>query len=100
MILITIGKKNNINMKSMGVSGVDDNAIKLMIVVELPTSEDAFNRYMQSIYEEKQAMIKAVNNAIIEADVTYNDGTEKVEYYKIKTGKYAITTMDIYKQVE
>lgn len=64
-------------MKSMGVSGVDDNAIKLMIVVELPTSEDAFNRYMQSIYEEKQAMIKAVNNAIIEADVTYNDGTEK-----------------------
>ena len=45
-------------------------------------------------------MIKAVNNAIIEADVTYNDGTEKVEYYKIKTGKYAITTMDIYKQVE
>ena len=93
-------KKNNINMKSMGVSGVDDNAIKLMIVVELPTSEDAFNRYMQSIYEEKQAMIKAVNNAIIEADVTYNDGTEKVEYYKIKTGKYAITTMDIYKQVE
>ena len=36
----------------------------------------------------------------LSVSVKYNDGTEKVEYYKIKTGKYAITTMDIYKQVE
>ena len=71
-----------------------------MIVVELPTSEDAFNRYMQSIYEEKQAMIKAVNNALIEADVIYDDGTEKVEYYKMKTGTHSMTSLDIYKQVE
>lgn len=93
-------KKKSINMKSVSVSGSDTDALKLLIIAELPATDDELNLYRQSIYKENQAKIKAVSNALIEADVTYNDGTEKVEYYKIKTGKNAITYMDIYKQVE
>ena len=49
---------------------------------------------------EEQAKIKAVNNALIEADVIYDDGTEKIEYYKIKTVTHYMSLLDIYKQVE
>ena len=93
-------KKKSINMKSVSVSGSDTNALKLLIIAELPATDDEINSYMQSTYMENQAEIKAINNAIIEADVMYNDGTEKVEYYKIKTGTHSMTLMDIYKQVE
>lgn len=91
---------NTVNMKSVSVSGSDAGVLKLLIVAELPATDDELNLYRQSIYKENQAKIKAVSNALIEADVTYNDGTETVEYYKIKTGKNAITYMDIYKQIE
>lgn len=94
------GKKKSINMKSVSVSGSDTDALKLLIVAELPTTDDEINSYWPSVYMEQQAKIKAVNNALIEADVIYNDGTEKVEYYKMKTGTHSMTLMDIYKQVE
>lgn len=93
-------KKKSVNMKSVSVSGSDTNALNLLIVVEFPASENAWNRYMQGSYEENQVKIKAVNNALIEADVIYDDGTEKVEYYKMKTGTHSIRLLDIYKQVE
>ena len=93
-------KKKSVNMKSVSVSGSDTDALNLLIVVEFPASENAWNRYMQGSYEENQVKIKAVNNALIEADVIYDDGTEKVEYYKMKTGTHSIRLLDIYKQVE
>lgn len=93
-------KKKNINMKSVSVSGSDTDALKLLIIVELPTTDDEVNSYCPSVYMEEQAKIKAVNNALIEADVIYDDGTEKIEYYKIKTGTHYMSLLDIYKQVE
>ena len=65
-------------MKSVSVSGSDTDALKLLIIVELSTTDDA----------------------LIEADVIYDDGTEKIEYYKIKTGTHYMSLLDIYKQVE
>ena len=91
-------KKKSINTKSVSVSGSD--VLKLLIIAELPTTDDEINSYWPSVYMEEQAKIKAVNNALIEADVIYNDGTEKVEYYKIKTGTHYMSLLDIYKQVE
>lgn len=93
-------KKKNINMKSVSVSGSDTDALKLLIIAELPTTDDEINSNCPSVYMEEQAKIKAVNNALIEADVIYNDGTEKIEYYKIKTGTHYMSLLDIYKQVE
>lgn len=93
-------KKKSINMQSVSVSGSDTDVLKLLIIAELPTTDDEINSYWPSVYMEEQAKIKAVNNALIEADVIYNDGTEKVEYYKIKTGTHSMTSLDIYKQVE
>ena len=93
-------KKKNINMKSVSVSGSDTDALKLLIIAELPATDDEINSYMQNTYMENQAEIKAINNALIEADIMYNDGTERVEYYKIKTGTHSMTLLDIYKQVE
>lgn len=87
-------------MKSASVSGSDTDALKLLIIAELPATDDEMNLYRQSLYMEEQAKIKAVNNALIEADIMYNDGTERVEYYKIKTGTHSMTLLDIYKQVE
>lgn len=100
IILITIKKKKNINMKSVSVSGSDTDALKLLIIAELPTTDDEINSNCPSVYMEEQAKIKAVNNALIEADVIYDDGTEKIEYYKIKTGTHYMSLLDIYKQVE
>lgn len=93
-------KKKSINTKSVSVSGSDTDVLKLLIIAELPTTDDEINSYWPSVYMEEQAKIKAVNNALIEADVIYNDGTEKVEYYKIKTGTHYMSLLDIYKQVE
>lgn len=93
-------KKKSINMKSVSVSGSDTDALKLLIIAELPATDDEMNLYRQSLYMEEQAKIKAVNNALIEADIMYNDGTERGEYYKIKTGTHSMTLLDIYKQVE
>lgn len=93
-------KKKNINMKSVSVSGSDTDALKLLIIAELPTTDDEINSNCPSVYMEEQAKIKAVNNALIEADVIYNDGTEKIEYYKIKTGTHYMSLLYIYKQVE
>ena len=93
-------KKKSINTKSVSVSGSDTDVLKLLIIAELPTTDDEINSYWPSVYMEEQAKIKAVNNALIEADVIYNDGTEKVEYYKIKTGIHYMSLLDIYKQVE
>lgn len=93
-------KKKNINMKSVSVSGSDTDALKLLIIAELPATDDEINSNYPSVYMEEQAKIKAVNNALIEADVIYDDGTEKVEYYKIKTGTHYMSLLDIYKQVE
>lgn len=93
-------KKKNINMKSVSVSGSDTDALKLLIIAELPATDDEINSYMQNTYMENQAEIKAINNALIEANIMYNDGTERVEYYKIKTGTHSMTLLDIYKQVE
>ena len=87
-------------MKSVSVSGSDTDALKLLIIAELPTTDDEVNSYCPSVYMEEQAKIKAVNNALIEADVIYDDGTEKIEYYKIKTGTHYMSLLDIYKQVE
>ena len=93
-------KKKSINTKSVSVSGSDTDVLKLLIIAELPTTDDEINSYWPSVYMEEQAKIKAVNNALIETDVIYNDGTEKVEYYKIKTGTHYMSLLDIYKQVE
>lgn len=94
--LRTCSNKKKFSSQSMKLTAADNKKFKMFMVVELPTSKDAWNGYKQQGKVENKAKKDVLENALIKAQVLYTDGTEQTDYYKIKI-QGSMTSIDIYK---
>ena len=92
-------KEDKLESRNITVEDNDDEKLKLVMFVELPTLKEAWYGYKQSPQTENEAICDILNNVIITADVTYKDGTKKTDHYRLETLNSSGTSMNIYRLI-
>lgn len=79
------------------MSAEESRKLVLDVVLEIPASDYAWNSYRQKTTVEKGLVSDALINVIIKVKVTYKDGIEKTDYYKVKADIQGMESMELYK---
>ncbi len=90
-------KNSQFIMEPLKVSAEESRKLVLDVVLEIPASDYAWNSYRQKTTVEKGLVSDALINVIIKVKVTYKDGIEKTDYYKVKANIQGMESMELYK---
>lgn len=90
-------KNSQFIMEPLKVSAEESRKLVLDVVLEIPASDYAWNNYRQKTTVEKGLVSDALINVIIKVKVTYKDGIEKTDYYKVKANIQGMESMEFYK---
>ena len=90
-------KNSQFIMEPLKVSAEESRKLVLDVVLEIPASDYAWNSYRQKTTVEKGLVSDALINVIIKVKVTYKDGIEKTDYYKVKADIQGMESMELYK---
>lgn len=94
-------KRRNYRTGAKKITGSDENALRLIFMYDIPSSEDAWNNYMQSSVEEYRYMNECINKGVIELKAEYQDGSTGTDYYRIELyNQYRTDRINIYKLSE
>ena len=94
-------KRRNYKTGEKRIVGSDENALRLIFMYDIPTTQDAWNLYMQSSTEEYRYMNECINKAVIEIKAEYQDGSTGTDYYRIELyNQYSTGRINIYKLSE
>ena len=94
-------KRRNYKTGEKRIVGSDENALRLIFMYDIPTTQDAWNLYMQSRVEEYRYTNECINKAVIEIKAEYQDGSTGTDYYRIELyNQYSTGRINIYKLSE
>lgn len=83
--------QKDIKIGSVSIDSAKQNTLNMIIYMEFPATTESWYMNKQSPEVRNQRLSDILNSAIIEAEVSYTDGIQKTDYYKIEadgTTKY------------
>ena len=87
--------QKDVRIESVSINAAKQDTLNMIVYMEFPATTESWYMNKQSPEVRNQRLSDILNSAIIEAEVSYTDGTHKTDYYKIETD--GTTRYNLYK---
>ena len=77
--------KKKLKMDKADITAGEQEQLKMILCLELKSTNDSWYMNKQSPESERQAKNEVLNSVLVEAEISYKDGTSHTDYYKLET---------------